>query len=110
MVAKVDRVACRTLARSLIAESTMDGLFVQRFAGRLERGTLHIGNVATASIEVHLNSVCNLRVQWLASLAEAWRSAPLPPRDASPRIISPMLFRSPSDQLSLTALSMSHQP
>lgn len=104
------------LACSLIARDTMDGSFVPRFAGRLERGTLPIGIKATTSIEVHINPFCNAAARWLASgtssrvpSGHAHLTAPLP-RINLLRLTSPMPFQSLAHLLCLTALSMPDQP
>lgn len=82
------------LAWSLIATDTMDGSFARRFAGRLERGKLPIGNSATTSIEVHINSICNATAQWPASgTTTGTLTAPLP-RTNLLRFTSTMPFQS----------------
>src|SRR5215831_16703703 len=55
------------LACSPFGTDTMDDSFARRFARRLERGKLAIGNNATTSIEVHINSFYNAAARCLAS-------------------------------------------
>ena len=98
------------LAYSLIARDTMDGSFARRFAGRLKRGKLAIGNNATTSIEVRIDSFCNAAARWLASgTTTGTLTAPLPGINLL-RLTSPMPFQSSAHQLCLTALSMPHRP
>ena len=98
------------LACSPFGTDTMDDSFARRFARRLERGKLAIGNNATTSIEVHINSFCNAAARCLASgTTTGTLTAPLP-RTNLLRLTSPMPFQSSAYLLCLTALSMTHQP
>jgi len=98
------------LACSLIATDTMDGSFARRFAGRLERAKLAIGNSATTSIEVHINSFCNAHARWLASGTTTGTSTAPLPRTKLLLLTSLMPLQSSAYVLCLTALSMPHQP
>jgi hypothetical protein len=102
--------AVMPLACSLIAMSTMDGSFARRFAARLKRAKLVIGNNATTSIEVQINSFCNAAARWLASGTTTGTSTAPLPRTNLLRLTSLMPLQSSAYLLCLTALSMPHQP
>src|SRR5215471_17611526 len=79
---------------SMIATDTIDGSFARGLGGRLKRVELPIGNNATTSIEVRINSFCNAAARWLASgTTTGTLTAPLP-RTNLLRLTSTMPFQS----------------
>ncbi len=105
---RVCRDARMTMACSLIRESTMGSLFVQRFAGRLGRGRWPIRNSATTSISINLHSLTDVHALPVASQPKVRVSTARLTGITSLCLGAPLPCWSPTAPLCLTALSTSH--